>query len=87
MEVGEEGYYYTCRYAVITGMTPTLRWAVMTAILMFHNCEGQSHTTVSTDHIFLKRKESRRGFEPTSLCDVHPVGISIGLHTVTLSGN
>ena len=52
MEVGDEGYYYTYRYIVTTGMIPTLRWAVMRAILMFHNCEGQSHTTVSTDHSF-----------------------------------
>ena len=27
------------------------------AILMFHNCEGQSHKTVSTDHNF--RRERR----------------------------
>ena len=25
---------------VTTRMTPTLRWAAMRAILMFHNCEG-----------------------------------------------
>ena len=25
-------------------------WAAMRAILMFHNCGGQSHKTVSTDH-------------------------------------
>ena len=31
-------------------MTYKLRWAAMRAILMFHNCEGQSHKTVSTDH-------------------------------------
>ena len=36
---------------------------------VFINCEGQSHKTVSTDHNFsLKRKESRSGFEPRSLC-------------------
>ena len=29
-----------------------LRWAAMRAILMFHNCEGQSHKTMSTDHSF-----------------------------------
>ena len=33
-------------------MTSALRWAAMRAILMFHNCEGQSHKTVSTDHNF-----------------------------------
>ena len=41
-EVGEEGDYYTYRYTVTSRMTPALRWAAMRAILMFHNCEGQS---------------------------------------------
>ena len=45
-------YIYTYRYAVTTRTTPALKWAVMRAILMFHNCEGQSHKTVSTDHNF-----------------------------------
>ena len=31
-------------------MISALRWAAMRAILMFHNCEGQGHKTVSTDH-------------------------------------
>ena len=26
-------------------MTSALRWAAMRTILMFHNCEGQSHKT------------------------------------------
>ena len=26
-----------------TPMTSALRWAAMRAVLMFHNCEGQSH--------------------------------------------
>ena len=53
MEVGGEGgRLYTYRYTVTTRMTPALRWAVMRAILMLHNCEGQSHKTVSTDHNF-----------------------------------
>ena len=43
MEVGEEGRIYTYRYTVTTRMTFALRWAAMTAILMFHNREGQSH--------------------------------------------
>ena len=62
------GRLYTYRYIVTTGMTPALRWAAMTAILMLHNCEGQSHKTVSTDPKNLKRKERRSGFEPWSLC-------------------
>ena len=53
MEVGMGGgggKLYTYRYAVTTRMTSELRWAMMTAILMFHNCDGQSHKTVSTNH-------------------------------------
>ena len=46
---GEERSY-TYRYTVTTRMTYALRWAAMRAILMFHNCEGKSHKTVSTDH-------------------------------------
>ena len=49
---GGRGRLYTYRYTVTTRMTPALRWAAMRAILMFHNCEGQSHKTVSTDHNF-----------------------------------
>ena len=41
---------YTYRYTVTTRLSFALRWAAMTAILMFHNCEEQSHKTVSTDH-------------------------------------
>ena len=53
MEVGEEGErLYSYRYTVTTRMTSALRWEAMRAILMFHNCEGQSHKTVSTDHNF-----------------------------------
>ena len=54
----------TYRYTATSRMTPALRWAAMRVVLMFHNCEGQSRKTVSTDHNFLKRKESRSGFEP-----------------------
>ena len=52
MEVEGRGRLYTYRYTVTTGMTPALRWAAMRAILMFHNCEGQSHKTVSTENNF-----------------------------------
>ena len=48
MEVGGEGDIY--RYTVTTRMISALRWAAMRAILIVHNCEGQSHKTVSTDH-------------------------------------
>ena len=33
-----------------TRMTSALRWAALRAILMLHNCAGQSHETVSTNH-------------------------------------
>ena len=50
---GGRGRLYTYRYAAVpTGMTSALRWAAVRAVLMFHNCEGQSHKTVSTDHNF-----------------------------------
>ena len=53
MEVGEKGErLYAYLYTVTTRMTSALRWAAMKAILMFHNCDGQSHKTVSTDHNF-----------------------------------
>ena len=51
-ETGKGEKLYTHRYTVTTRMTYALRWAAMRAILMFHNCEGQSHKTVSTDHNF-----------------------------------
>ena len=53
MEVGGGGegdYILIATDTVTTRMTSALRWAATRAILMFHNCEGQSHKTVSTDH-------------------------------------
>ena len=48
MEVGGGGgKLCTCLYTVTTRMTSALRWAAMRAILMFFNCEGQSHKIVS----------------------------------------
>ena len=47
---------YTYSYTVTTRMTSALRWAAMRAILMFRNCEGQSHKTVSTDHNLSEEK-------------------------------
>ena len=52
MEVGGEEDYYAYRYTVTTRMAPALRWAAMRAVLIFHNCEGQSQKTVSTGHNF-----------------------------------
>ena len=55
-------------------MIYALRWAAMGAILMFHNCERQSHKTVSTDHnIWRERRaeaDSNRGpsaYQPNAL--------------------
>ena len=47
---GGRGRLYTSRYTVTARMISALRWAAMRAILMFRNCEGQSHKTVTTDH-------------------------------------
>ena len=51
-EEGGGGRLCTYRYTVTTRMTSVLRCATMRDILMFHNCEGQSHKAVSTDHNF-----------------------------------
>ena len=55
-------------------MISALRWAAMRAILMFHNCEGQSQKTVSTDHNFWRERrakaDSNRGpsaYQPNTL--------------------
>ena len=51
MEVGKEGVYIP-----IATLSPpewaALRWAAMRAILIFINCEEQSHKTMSTNHNF-----------------------------------
>ena len=49
-EGGERDYIPIATLSVITRMTCALRRVAMRAILMFHNCEGQSRKTVSTDH-------------------------------------
>ena len=49
---GGGGVLYTYRYTVTTRMAYALRWAAVSAILIFRNCEGRSHKTVSTDHNF-----------------------------------
>ena len=58
---GGRGRLYTYRYTVTIRMITALRWVAMRAILMFHNCEGQSHKTVSTDHnLFEEKGEPKR---------------------------
>ena len=51
-------------HTVTTRMTPALRRAAMRAILMFHNCEGQSHKTVSTDHNFGRERRTEADSNP-----------------------
>ena len=64
-------------------MTSALRWAAMRAILMFHNCEGQSHKTVLTDHNFWRERraeaDSNRGpsaYQPNAI----PIGQTASLY-------
>ena len=80
---GRKGRLYTYRYTVTTRMTPSLRWAAMIAILMFHNCEGQSYKTVSTNNDFWRERraeaDSNRGpsaYQPNAL----PLGQTGALH-------
>ena len=80
--MGERGYeegwgrwrLCTYRYTVTTRMIRALKWAAMRAILMFHNCEGHSHKTVSTDPNFWRERtaeaDSNRGpsaYRPNAL--------------------
>ena len=71
---GGRGRLYTYRYTVTTRMTPALRCTATRAILMFYNCEGQSHKTMSTDYNFWRERraevDSNRGpsaFQPNAL--------------------
>ena len=52
-------------------MTSAFSWADLGAIFTFHNCEGQSHKTASTDHNFWRERraeaDSNRG-PSASLC-------------------
>ena len=72
---GGRGRVYTYRYTVTTRMTCIKMGSnEMRAILMFHNCEGQSHKTVSTNHNFWRERKveavSNRGpsaYQPTAL--------------------
>ena len=57
----------TQRYTVTTRMTPALRWATMREISCFINCEGHNHETIHRPKP-LKRRDSRNGIEPRSLC-------------------
>ena len=60
---GGRGRLYTYRYIVTTRMTSALRWAAMTAILMFHNCEGQSYKSVSTNHNLFEEKGEPKWYQ------------------------
>ena len=71
---GKREIIYTYRYTVTTTMTPALRLAAMRTILMFINCQRQSHKTVSTDHNFRRERraeaDSNRGpsaYKPNAL--------------------
>ena len=57
---GGRGRLYTYRYTVPTRITSALTWTVMRTISMFHNCEGQSHKTGSTDHnLFWRERRAK----------------------------
>ena len=67
---GGRGRLYTYRCTVTTRMTSALRWAAMTAILMFHDYEGQSHKKYPETTIFEEKADSNRdpsAYQPNSL--------------------
>ena len=72
------GRLYTYHYAVTTRMTPALRWAEMRAILMFHNCEGQSHKTVSTDHNLWSERRRAKVDSNWGPSAYHPTALPLG---------
>ena len=76
MELGGEGDYIPIA-TLSPPERPALKWAAMRAILMFRNCEGQSHNTVSTDHKFGRERraeaDSNRGPSAYQL-NVLPLG-------------
>ena len=87
MEVGRRGVY-TYHYTVTNRMTSELRWAAMRAILIFHNCEGQSHNALSTDHnIWRERRaeadssRSPSAYQPNALPLLNWVTGSPGGHS------
>ena len=57
---GGRGRLHTYHYTVTTRMTSALRWAAMRAILIFHDCEGQSHKTVHRPQPFEEKGEPKR---------------------------
>ena len=59
----QNDFLYTYRYTVTIRMTSALRWAAMRAILMFHNCERQSHKTVSTGHNLFEEKGEPKWYQ------------------------
>ena len=70
-------------------MTSVLRWAAMRAILMFHNCEGQRHKTVSTDHNFWRERRAEAdlnqgpsAYHPNAL-PLGQIGSLSSLHTLS----
>ena len=81
-----KGRLYTCCYTVTTRMTSALRWAAMRAILIFHNCEGQSHKTVSSDHNFWRerRAEADLNWSPSAY---HPNALPWGQTELKTTGD
>ena len=64
---GLVGRLYTYHYTVTTRLTPALRWAAMRAILMFHNCEGQSHKTRSERRAEADSNRCPSAYQPNAL--------------------
>ena len=70
-------------------MTSALRWAAMRAILMFHNYEGPSNETVSTNHnLFEEKGETKRyRTEVLPLTSLTPYRQATPAHTKKVSSS
>ena len=68
MEVAGRGRLYTNRYTVTTTENDfCIKVGSDESHLMFHNCEGQSHKTVSTNHNLSEEKGEPKRYRTEDL--------------------
>ena len=68
----------TYRYTVTTRMIPALRWAAMRAILMFHDCEGQSLDRQCPQTTNFEEKGEPKRYRTEVLTAYQPTALPLG---------